>query len=130
MQNLGETLVKIDAVHRNAIKTNKNTSNDIMYIKPGLTSLKGSVFVYQYKFWAKISKDIANNPHAPISQIYQQAIELIYHTNTPSFTATSKMLTNLCDYDHLNTETIAQKEQKTESLIFHLKTFLNGSVHS
>ena len=75
----------IDALHKNAIKTTlslkKNTPNDILYVESGLTSLKGSVYKRQYKFWAKILKDIANDRHSSIMQIYLQAIECaIYQT--------------------------------------------------
>ena len=77
------SLVKIDAIHKKAIKTTlslkKNTPNNILYIESGLTSLKGSVYKRQYKFWAKILKDIDNDPHSPISQIYKQAIECTIH---------------------------------------------------
>ena len=47
----------------------------MLYVESGLTSLKGSVYKRQYKFWAKILKDIANDRHSSISQIYLQAME-------------------------------------------------------
>ena len=46
------SLVKTDALHKNAIKTTslkKNTPDDILYVESGLTSLKGSVYKRQYK---------------------------------------------------------------------------------
>ena len=68
-----KSLIKIDAVNKNGIKTTlslkQNTPNDILYVESGLSSLKGNAYKRQYRFCAKILKDVA------ISQIYQQAIE-------------------------------------------------------
>ena len=74
------SLVKVDNLHKKAIRTTltfkKNTPNDILYVESGLTSLKGSIYKRQYKFWTKILEDIDSDPLSPISQIYKQAIDV------------------------------------------------------
>ena len=73
------SLAKIETLHRKAIKTSlslkKTIPNDILYIESGLVPLLGSVYKRQYKFWSKILRDIDSDPHSPVSQIYQHAID-------------------------------------------------------
>ena len=73
------SLVKLETIHRNAIRIalslKRHTPNVVLYTESGMKSLKGAVYKRQYKFWSKILKDIEDNPHSPISEIYKQAIK-------------------------------------------------------